>query len=100
MLATAVHRTILWGLLSATWAAGPAAGAYAAGGVITPNPDSVTSKPVDTADDPASAVDPAIQRGSRGVARNLLFAGVATAAVVAILSGIFALGRKHHPQAK
>ena len=95
MLATGVHRTILWVLLAVAWA-GPADGA---GAVVTPNPESVTSRPVDSVEE-RSAVDPAIQRGSRGVARNLLLAGIATAAVVALLSGVFALSRKHHPHAK
>jgi hypothetical protein len=33
------------------------------------------------------------------VARNLLLAGIATAAVVAALSGVIALWKKQHPQA-
>ena len=43
-----------------------------------------------------TGVDPEIDRGSRGVARNLLLAGVAAAAVIAVLSGVFALRHKKH----
>jgi hypothetical protein len=41
-----------------------------------------------------TGMDPATERGSRGVARNLLLAGIATAAVIALLSGVFAFRHK------
>jgi hypothetical protein len=92
MLATGLHRTIYWVLLTALWAV-PAAGA---GGVVLSQPgDAATSRPVQAAEE---STEPVIDEGSRGVARHLLLAGFAAAAVVAVLSGVFALGKKRHPQ--
>jgi hypothetical protein len=42
-------------------------------------------------------MDPETDERSRGVARRLLFAGIAAAAVIAILSGAFALRHKKQP---
>jgi hypothetical protein len=93
---TGVHRTIYWVLLAALWAE-PAAGVGAGGVIVHQSGDSATSRAVESVEE--SAVDPTIEQGSRGAARNLLLAGIATAAVVALLSGVFAIWRKQHPQA-
>ena len=52
------------------------------------------SAPLASQDASGAEVDPMIERGSRGVARRLLFAGVAAAVVIAVLSGLFAFRHK------
>ena len=93
MYATWLTRAVRWALLAAVWAGPPAAA-----GVIIPQPGpGATSRPAESVEQ-HSPVDPSIQKGSRGVARNLLLAGIATAAVVAALSGVIAIWKKQHPE--
>jgi hypothetical protein len=95
MCANWLTRAARWVLLAAVWVGT----APEAGGVIIPQPgDSATSRPAQSVEQPSPA-HPSIEKGSRGVARNLLLAGIATAAVVAALSGVIALWKKQHPQA-
>jgi hypothetical protein len=60
--------------------------------------DSPASRPAQSVEQQPPA-HPSIDKRSRGVARNLLLAGIATAVVVAVLSGVFTLWKKQHPQA-
>jgi len=87
-------QRILLSLVLAVWPGGIAV----AGPVPTPTQASLKtvgaekSAPVMMQNE--SAVDPTIERGSRGVARTLLLAGIGVAAVIAVLSGVFAFRHK------
>ena len=87
-------QRILWSLVLAAWLGGMAV----AGPTPTPTQARLTTvaaeKPTPVMMQNESAVDPTIERGSRGVARTLLLAGIGVAAVIAVLSGVFAFRHK------
>ena len=87
-------QRILLSLVLAAWPAGISV----AGPIPTPTQASLKTvgaeKPAPVMMQNESAVDPTIERGSRGVARTLLLAGIGVAAVIAVLSGVFAFRHK------
>jgi hypothetical protein len=109
MLSHQGKQRIVWGFVLAAWLGGfavagsvPDRGTRAearltTGGsadrTTTPAPQSVTQSIMQDGGS-GSGVDPTIERGSRGVARNLLLAGIGVAVVIAVLSGVFAFRHK------